>query len=163
MLPRRSWPTKKLAHPQDELLGPPPGVPVVLGCQFFLPQCLCGFMGLWPSQAGYCRAEGDRSAAEHSSRGTESPPTVVAKGHPLAQFAKWCLQVSVLVSLNVNMALLKLMLPHLIYFDLPYRCVQVQTVQVVRTSSVKKCTFYGQGWTSGSMPTKPRTLRPPGR
>ena len=32
-----------------------------------------------------------------------------------------------------------------------------------RTSSVKKCTFYGQGWTSGSMPTKPRTLRPPGR
>ena len=51
----------------------------------------------------------------------------------------------------------------LIFFDLPYRCVQVQTVQVVRTSSVKKCTFYGQGWTSGSMPTKPRTLRPPGR
>ena len=27
----------------------------------------------------------------------------------------------------------------------------------------EKCTFYGQGWTSGSMPTKPRTLRPPGR
>ena len=51
----------------------------------------------------------------------------------------------------------------LICFDSPYRCVQVQTVQVVRTSSVKKCTFYGQGWTSGSMPTKPRTLRPPGR
>ena len=51
----------------------------------------------------------------------------------------------------------------LIFFNLPYRCVQVQTVQVVRTSSVKKCTFYGQGWTSGSMPTKPRTLRPPGR
>ena len=50
----------------------------------------------------------------------------------------------------------------LICFDSPYRCVQVQTVQVVRTSSVKKCTFYGQGWTSGSMPTKPRTLRPPG-
>ena len=40
---------------------------------------------------------------------------------------------------------------------------RVQTVQVVRTSSVKKCTFYGQGWTIGSMPTKPRTLRPPGR
>ena len=51
----------------------------------------------------------------------------------------------------------------LIFFNSPYRCVQVQTVQVVRTSSVKKCTFYGQGWTSGSMPTKPRTLRPPGR
>ena len=51
----------------------------------------------------------------------------------------------------------------LICFNSPYRCVQVQTVQVVRTSSVKKCTFYGQGWTSGSMPTKPRTLRPPGR
>ena len=51
----------------------------------------------------------------------------------------------------------------LICLDLPYRCVQVQTVQVVRTSSVKKCTFYGQGWTSGSMPTKSRTLRPPGR
>jgi len=27
----------------------------------------------------------------------------------------------------------------------------------------EKCTFYGQGWTSGSMPAKPRTLRPPGR
>ena len=27
----------------------------------------------------------------------------------------------------------------------------------------EKCTFYGQGWTSGSMPTNPRTLRPPGR
>ena len=51
----------------------------------------------------------------------------------------------------------------LICFNSPYRCVQVQTVQVVRTSSVKKCTFYGQGWTSGSMPTNPRTLRPPGR
>ena len=50
----------------------------------------------------------------------------------------------------------------LICSNSPYRCVQVQTVQVVRTSSVKKCTFYGQGWTSGSMPTKPRTLRPPG-
>jgi hypothetical protein len=27
---------------------------------------------------------------------------------------------------------------------------------------MKKCTFYGQGWTSGSVPMKPRTLRPPG-
>ena len=27
----------------------------------------------------------------------------------------------------------------------------------------EKCTFYGQGWTIGSMFTKPRTLRPPGR
>ena len=51
----------------------------------------------------------------------------------------------------------------LICFNSPYGCVQVQTVQVVRTSSMKKCTFYGQGWTSGSMHAKPRTLRPPGR
>ena len=27
----------------------------------------------------------------------------------------------------------------------------------------EKCTFYGQGRTIGSMSTKPRTLRPPGR
>ena len=30
-------------------------------------------------------------------------------------------------------------------------CLQVQTVQVVRTSSVKKCTFYGQGSPNGDI------------
>ena len=33
----------------------------------------------------------------------------------------------------------------LIFFDSPYRCVQVQTVQVVRTSSVKKMHFLRAG------------------
>ena len=33
----------------------------------------------------------------------------------------------------------------LIFFNSPYRCVQVQTVQVVRTSSVKNALFTGRG------------------
>ena len=51
-------------------------------------------------------------------------------------------------------------------FNLLLLAVQVRT-STDRTGCTnffrEKCTFYGQGWTSGSMPTKPRTLRPPGR
>ena len=51
-------------------------------------------------------------------------------------------------------------------FNLLRFAVQVRT-STDRTGCTnffrEKCTFYGQGWTSGSMPTKPRTLRPPGR
>ena len=42
-----------------------------------------------------------------------------------------------------------------ICLDLPYRCVQVQTVQVVRTSSVKNALFTGRGGQAARCPQSP--------
>ena len=43
----------------------------------------------------------------------------------------------------------------LICFDSPYRCVQVQTVQVVRTSSVKNALFTDRGGQAARCPRIP--------